>query len=139
MITAAARLGVTWWSDRTLTYVKLGGAWAEQTLTVGCIFGPLLNGLSPFGAPPGVPRCHNPANQFSHGFSASEGKLGGLVGVGTEFGLTRQWSAKGEVNVIWFDDDEITASDGTRLIFGASHVQAKIGVNYRFDQPFLPY
>ncbi len=38
------------------------------------------------------------------------------MGVGAEFGLTRQWSAKGEVNVIWFDDDEITASDGTGSI-----------------------
>jgi opacity protein-like surface antigen len=77
---------------------------------------------------------------LTNGFSASENRFGALAGVGFEFGFTRQWSAKAEVNYIWFgEDDEVTASDGTRLKIGADIVQAKVGVNYRFDQPFLPY
>ena len=106
--------------------MKIGGAWAESTLTVGCISGP-NNGSSSRAR-----HCQScgPAHQWLHG---SERKFGGLIGVGAEFGLTREWSAKGEVNVIWFGDDEIAASDGTRLNIGASIVQAKIGVNYRFE------
>ncbi len=127
--TAAARFGVTWFSDRTLTYVKVGGAWADIDVAVGCVFGPNND--------PAARHCQNPQNQFTNGFTASEGRFGALFGVGTEFGLTREWSAKGEVNVIWFGDDEIAASDGTRLNIGASIVQAKIGVNYRFGA--LPY
>jgi opacity protein-like surface antigen len=68
------------------------------------------------------------------GFSASNFKAGGLVGLGSEFGLTREWSAKAELNYIWFPHD-ITAA-GTQLNFGASVVEAKIGLNYRFGQAY---
>ena len=43
MATAAARLGYSW--GRTLYYVKAGGAWADDSVNVSCIFGPLNGGL----------------------------------------------------------------------------------------------
>ena len=42
MATAAARVGYAW--GRTLFYVKAGGAWADDTVNVSCIFGP-VNGV----------------------------------------------------------------------------------------------
>jgi opacity protein-like surface antigen len=124
--TAAVRLGVTaWWSDRTLFYVKGGGAWTHEEVTVGCIFGPNNNPLL-------AAECRNVAGASSNGFSASHNKVGGMIGVGSEFGLTRDWSAKAEFTYIRFGDHDVTASDGTVLNIGASVAEAKIGVNYRF-------
>jgi outer membrane immunogenic protein len=61
-----------------------------------------------------------------------------LIAVGTEFGLTREWSAKAEFAYIRFRDQEITASDGSRIDIGASVATAKIGVNYRFGPVMMP-
>lgn len=127
LATAAVRLGMTaWWSDRTLFYVKGGAAWAREEVTVGCILGPNNN--------PADRHCRNPANVFTSGFSATDNKVGGMIGVGSEFGLTRDWSAKAEFTYIRFRDHDITATDGTVLNIGASIVEAKIGVNYRFGE-----
>jgi opacity protein-like surface antigen len=123
LATAAVRLGVTaWWSDRTLFYVKGGGAWAREEVTVGCILGPNNSAAG----------CRNAANVFTNGFSATHDKVGGMIGVGSEFGLTRDWSAKAEFTYIRFRDHDVTATDGTVLNIGASVAEAKIGVNYRF-------
>jgi hypothetical protein len=126
---AAVRLGTTLpWSDRTLLYVKAGGAVARESVTVGCVFG--ANNL-------GVPRCLDPLNLFTGGFVGSEIKAGGMIGVGSEFGLTREWSAKAELNYIWFGHRDITAQpDGIRLNVGAGLAEAKIGLNYRFGQAY---
>ncbi len=128
LATAAARLGIiSWWSDRTLLYVKAGGAWTNEDVNIGCTFGP-GNNSDPLAAAV----CRNPAGALTGGFSGSENRFGGLIAVGTEFGLTREWSAKAELAYIRFRDQEITASDGTRIDIGASVATAKIGVNYRF-------
>ena len=133
LATAAARLGIiSWWSDRTLLYVKAGGAWTNEDVNIGCTFGTGNNNPA-FGA-----QCRNPAGALTGGFSGSENKFGGLIAVGTEFGLTREWSAKAEFAYIRFRDQEITASDGTRIDIGASVATAKIGVNYRFGPVMMP-
>jgi outer membrane autotransporter protein len=125
MATAAGRLGlVSWWSDRVLLFVKGGGAWTRQTVTVDCI---------------DVIPCHNPANQpTTGGFYAKDNRFGGMIGAGAEFGLTRNWSAKAEWSYIRFQDRDVTATDGTLINLGASITQAKVGVNYRFDAAPLP-
>jgi hypothetical protein len=45
MATAAARIGYAW--ERTLFYVKAGGAWADDRVNVSCIWGPLNGALTP--------------------------------------------------------------------------------------------
>ena len=158
--TAAVRLGTTLpWSDRTLLYVKGGGAVANENVSVSCIFGannlnvpspfgvgggvsfPLPSGMNTLGpAPISLPasRCLNSNNVFTAGGGASQTIWGGMVGFGSEFGLTREWSAKAELNYIWFGNRDVTASDATRLSIGAGIAEAKIGLNYRFGQAY-PY
>jgi len=124
--TAAVRLGTTLpWSDRTLLYVKGGAAVANENVSVSCVFG--LNFF-----------CLNSNNVLSSGGDASHTIWGGMVGFGSEFGLTREWSAKAELNYIWFGNRDVTASDAARLSIGAGIAQAKIGLNYRFGQAY-PY
>src|SRR5262249_2378695 len=96
--TAAVRLGTTLpWSDRTLLYVKAGGAVANENVSVSCVFG--ANNSSNIGDPGLVPRfCLNSNNVFTSGADASQTLWGGIVGFGSEFGLTREWSAKAELN-----------------------------------------
>jgi outer membrane autotransporter protein len=131
--TAAARVGViSWWSDRVLLFAKAGGAWTKEDTNIGCVFGPGNND------PLFAAQCVNPAVVRTGGFSSSDSKFGGLIGVGTELGLTPNWSAKAEFTWIRFRDDELTASDGTRLSTGASVTTAKIGVNYRFGPVMMP-
>jgi opacity protein-like surface antigen len=133
--TAAVRLGTTLpWSDRTLLYVKGGAAVANENVTVSCVFGVI--GVN---TPAFVSRnCLNSNNVLTSGADASQTIWGGMVGVGSEFGLTREWSAKAELNYIWFGNRDVTASDASRLSIGAGIAQAKIGLNYRFGQAY-PY
>ena len=127
--TAAVRLGTTLpWSDRTLLYVKGGAAVANENVSVSCVFG-----LIPF-----LRNCLNSNNVLTSGADASHTIWGGMVGFGSEFGLTREWSAKAELNYIWFGNRDVTASDAARLSIGAGIAQAKIGLNYRFGQAY-PY
>jgi opacity protein-like surface antigen len=129
--TAAVRLGTTLpWSDRTLLYVKGGGAVANENLSVSCVFG-ASNLNSPF-----VRHCLNSNNVFTSGSDASQTAWGGMVGAGAEFGLTREWSAKAELNYIWFGNRDVTTSDASRLSIGAGIAEAKIGLNYRFGQAY---
>jgi opacity protein-like surface antigen len=125
IVTAAARLGmVAPWSDRILFYAKAGGAWTREDVTVGCVYGPNNNVF--FG-------CYNANNVFTNGSTASANTVGGMIGFGSEFGLTRNWSAKAEFNYIRFRDHDVTTSDGSQLNIGAHVTQGKIGVNYRFN------
>jgi opacity protein-like surface antigen len=127
--TAAVRFGTTLpWSDRTLLYVKAGGAATNETITVSCIFGSANL--------PSVRHCVNSDNVFTNGSNASQTAWGGMVGAGAEFGLTREWSAKAELNYIWFGNRDVTTSDASRLSIGAGIAEAKIGLNYRFGQAY---
>jgi opacity protein-like surface antigen len=122
--TFAGRIGYAW--DRSLFYVKGGGAWTEENHAVGCILGP--NNGNPLNAR----ACRNPAGALTNGFSASEDNWGWMVGYGVEFALTQNWSAKAEYNYIDFGRDTVAATDGTLLNAGTHVSVAKIGVNYRF-------
>jgi len=87
---------------------------------------------------PFLRNCLNSNNVLTSGADASHTIWGGMVGFGSEFGLTREWSAKAELNYIWFGNRDVTASDAARLSIGAGIAQAKIGLNYRFGQAY-PY
>ena len=56
-----------------------------------------------------------------------------MLGYGTEFALTRNWSARAEYNYIGFGDRNVIASDGSVLNIGMHVSEAKVGLNYRFD------
>jgi opacity protein-like surface antigen len=133
---ATARVGLTW--DRALFYVKGGGAWTTEHFSATCNLGPLNGGgINFFPYAPGInpqgQQCTNPARAFSRGLAADINRGGWLVGWGTEFALTRNWSAKAETSYISFGDRDVIASDGSPLNLGMHIWESKIGVNYRFD------
>ncbi len=128
--TATARLGYSW--GRTLYYVKGGGAWTNEQFSATCNLGPLNGTIR-------SQQCTNPAGAPSNGFTASNSRGGWTVGYGTEFALTRNWSAKAEYNYVSFGDRNVTASDGSLLNVGMHASEVKVGVNYRFDGGAVVY
>ncbi len=122
MATVAGRLGYSW--DRTLFYVKAGGAWADDRTSTSCIFGP-LSGV--------VGVCVNAVGAPTTGFNSSGTRSGWLVGYGTEFDLGKNWSAKAEYDYIDLGSRTATMSDGVTVMRDSGAIsQVKIGVNYRF-------
>ena len=124
--TAAARIG--WAYGRTLYYVKAGGAWSDETTSIGCVISPTNNTGGNFNN-----FCRNQAAVITNGFSTSGDRLGWTVGFGTEFDLGKNWSAKAEYDYIDFGSRTALATDGTTVLRTATTVsEVKIGVNYRF-------
>lgn len=123
---ATARVGYAW--NRALFYVKGGGAWTNEQFSATCNFGPLNGVQTGIGL-----GCTNPTNLVSNGLTASTGRAGLVIGYGTEFALTRNWSAKAETEYLSFADKNVIASDGSLLNVGMHVWETKIGVNYRFD------
>jgi opacity protein-like surface antigen len=119
--TVTGRLGLTWW-DRNLFYVKGGAAFTRETFSADCNAPGAINGES----------CYNPAGNLLSSLSASTNAVGGTVGLGTEFALTRNWSAKAEWDYINFGSRNLVASDGTVMNSGVSLNEVKIGANYHF-------
>jgi outer membrane autotransporter protein len=127
LATATARVGYAW--ERVLLYVKGGGAWTNEQVSATCNLGPLNSNPNQFSQ-----QCTNPAGVLTNGFAGSVGTRGGwTVGYGTEFALTRNWSAKAEYNYTSFGDRNVIATDGSVLNIGMHVSEAKIGLNYRFD------
>jgi opacity protein-like surface antigen len=128
MATVAARFGYAW--NRTLFYVKAGGAWADDNVITNCVYGP--NNVVGVGASP-LTSCVNQAGVGTNGFSTNGHRSGWLLGFGTEFDLGHNWSAKAEWDYIDFGSRTALASDGTTTLRDAGAInQVKIGVNYRF-------
>jgi opacity protein-like surface antigen len=131
MATAAARVGYAW--GRTLFYVKTGGAWADDTVNVSCIFGPFNGLVTPGGV---LGPCRNQFGAVTNGFSTSGHRSGWLIGYGTEFDLGKNWSAKAEYDYIDFGSRTALATDGVTTLRDSGAIsQVKIGVNYRFSGP----
>jgi opacity protein-like surface antigen len=123
--TLTGRLGLTWW-DRNLFYVKGGAAFTRETFSATCNLPGTING----GVPP--QSCYNPAGNLLSSLSAAANAVGGTVGLGTEFAITRNWSAKAEWDYINFGSRSLIASDGTVMNSGVSLNEVKIGANYHF-------
>ena len=129
--TAAARVG--WAYGRTLWYVKGGGAWSEETTSIGCVISPANNTTANFVSGNFNNFCRNQANVITNGFSTSGNRTGWTVGFGAEFDLGKNWSAKAEYDYIDFGSRTALATDGTTVLRTATTVsEVKIGVNYRF-------
>ena len=135
--TIAGRIGYASDSiDRTMFYVKGGAAYARDSFTEGtqtsllvCINNAPLN-------------CS--AGGFNGSFSASQDRWGWMGGVGLEYGLTQNWSAKVEYDFLGFGTKSVNMP-GTICISGVcaavpkqtvaidQNVQLlKFGVNYHF-------
>jgi opacity protein-like surface antigen len=123
LATVAARVGFTW--DRALFYAKAGGAFATTDFTATCNLGPNNN--------TGSRACFSPGGVLTDGFGVSEDRFGFLVGVGTEFALNANWSAKAEYNFIGFGRDTLALADGTSLTDRTYLNEVKVGVNYHFS------
>lgn len=109
--TLSGRLGATF--DRSLIYVKLGGAWADEDYahTGGSV---------------------NTVRRFKGGDTRS----GWLLGAGFEHAFDSRWSMKLEYNYIDFGDGRVSLTDGARTaVFDIEqdmHI-VKLGLNYRFS------
>jgi outer membrane immunogenic protein len=100
--TLAPRLGYAF--DRWLIYGKFGGAWAHSSVT----------GTTPLGP-------------FSNEATVS----GWVLGVGTEYALRDNWTAKIEYNMMDFGGDGPFADSKFHVL--------KAGINYRFGGPGGPF
>jgi opacity protein-like surface antigen len=131
MATLAARVG--WSQDRTLYYIKAGGAWADDTSRAQCNLGPL--GVPPLAFLFGD--CRNNSNVVvSNGFSAGGIRAGWVLGFGSEFDLGHNWSAKAEYDYIDFGTRTGLSTDGVSTLRDGGNIsQVKIGLNYRFNDP----
>jgi len=109
--TLAGRLG--WAFDRSLLYVKGGGAWVENSAT--------LTNLT-----------------TGNSISGSNTNDGWMVGVGWEWAFAPQWSAKIEYNYIglnsWSPSNTLLVNNiADRLTLSRDIDVVKAGVNYRFN------
>jgi outer membrane immunogenic protein len=102
--TLAPRFGYAF--DRWLVYGKFGGAWAHTSFTVN-------------GTIAGVPG--------GFGFAQDQTNSGWVLGVGTEYALWNNWTAKVEYNMMDFGSDGPFADNKFHVF--------KAGLNYRFGGP----
>src|SRR5262252_6529712 len=98
--TLAPRIGYAF--DRWLVYGKVGGAWAHGSGTVGAS----INGM--------------PVGSISVGQTVS----GLMLGIGAEYALWDNWTAKVEYNMMDFGNDGPFADSKFNVL--------KAGINYRF-------
>jgi outer membrane immunogenic protein len=121
--TIAGRLGWAW--DRTLLYVKGGGAVVNDSFRATCD--------QAVGACAGLP--------IGTTFASSQDntRWGWLVGAGIEYAFTNNWSAKVEYNYMDFGRDSVTFAGpifaGPAFPFDIDqHVHVVKGaINYRFN------
>jgi outer membrane immunogenic protein len=135
--TIAGRIGLASGpTDRTLFYVKGGAAYVKEDFTEAF-------DLNFFGC--GFGFCG--AANFNGNLSASHSRWGWMAGIGLEYGLFDNWSAKVEYNYLDFGqktvqlDGSACATDGSntscipfsrqREIRQEIHL-IKLGLNYRF-------
>jgi opacity protein-like surface antigen len=138
MATAAARVGYAW--ERSLFFVKAGGAWADDKVSGTCNLGPANGSFGNRGFSTCVSQAGvtGPPNIFnfsppSNGFSNSGHRSGWLIGTGFEFDLGHNWSAKAEYDYIGLGSRTAVSSDGTTITRDSGAInQVRVGVNYHF-------
>ena len=102
--TLAARFGYAF--DRWLVYGKVGGAWAHASANISASV--VVPGVGGVGG----------------GGTIDQTVSGWMLGVGTEYALWSNWSAKVEYNMMDFGNDNPFADNKFHVF--------KAGVNYRF-------
>ena len=106
-------------------------AFGNETWSATCNLGPLNNTIAP-GT--GIQSCNNPAGALLNNISASDTRVGGMIGYGTEFALSQNWSAKAEWDWMDFGSKTLIASDGTAFTAKQWSVsEVKVGLNYHFN------
>jgi len=100
------RVGYAW--DRTLVYVKGGGAWVHDKYNAF------------FKATPAVAA------------NASETRGGAVVGVGLEYAFLANWSARVEYDYYALGTRNVTFSDGSTLGMKENLQTVRLGINYKF-------
>ena len=118
--TAAARLGFA--IDRTLVFVKGGGAWAHDTHDMTSFQAPFVN------------------------FRAEETRFGWMFGTGIEHAFFANWSAKVEYDYLDLGTRSVSFPGIGALVTGLNEAVTirqrihlvKLGLNYRFgDSPVI--
>ena len=115
MGTATAKLGYAFW-NRSLVYVRAGGAFGDLKLTTTCNTGP----FNVFG----VIGCGEATKRTRTGFTA---------GIGSEFAIANNWSIRTETN--YFDMGKETYVLPVSGVVGTVKENgfiSTVGVNYRF-------
>jgi opacity protein-like surface antigen len=133
--TAAARIGYSW--ERTLFFVKAGGAWADDKVSGTCNLGPengsFQNRIFSSCAVQGATSNGFSLSPVSNGFSNSGHRAGWVVGTGFEFDIGHNWSAKAEYDYIDLGSRSALSTDGTTITRDTGAInQVKVGVNYHF-------
>jgi outer membrane immunogenic protein len=105
--TLAPRVGYAF--NNWLVYGKVGGAWAHASGTVSTA----INGMQ-FGS-----------------ISVDETVSGWMLGIGAEYALSNNWTAKIEYNMMDFGNSGPLADDKFNVL--------KVGINYRFGAPGWPF
>jgi opacity protein-like surface antigen len=124
LASATARVGYAW--DRSLLYIKGGAAFTNETVSANCIIGPL-------NVPGNARTCNNQAGALINSISSSDNRVGWTIGVGGEFALDANWSAKAEYSYMDFGNRTSLGSDGTSFLTSRTDLQVtKVGLNYRF-------
>ena len=114
LASATGRVGYAFWNDRILTYLK--GGVAAGGVTVQTVSN--LGGAIP---PSGTP---------TNGTTSTA--TGWTVGFGTEVGLTKNWSAKGEYMYYDLGAKDYTVDNGLVVNVHPKGSLTRVGVNYRF-------
>jgi outer membrane autotransporter protein len=121
IVTLTGRVGHS--SDRVLVYAKGGGAWTQDTYSIT------------FNSPPAVTTplfTPVPSNFLVR--SASDNRFGWTVGVGFEFGITKQLSTKVEYDYLNFGTKTLVFADPLVPVTASikeAFNQVKVGLNYR--------
>ncbi|ABE38251.1 Outer membrane autotransporter barrel [Rhodopseudomonas palustris BisB5] len=117
MGTATAKLGYAFW-DRSLWYVRGGGAFGDLKVTTNCNTGPVV----PNPAFLVVAGC---------GESASRNRAGWTIGFGSEFALSKNWTVRAETNYFDMGRERYTLPTSTIDVKENGFIST-VGLNYRF-------
>jgi outer membrane immunogenic protein len=132
-----ARFGITSGpEDRTLWYVKGGGAWAKTDYSASLDASALVC-ANIFFAKGGSEPLGCTAGNGSTSASGNTSRWGWTVGTGVEWGLAYNLSAKIEYDFLDFGSHGITLTDSSGNVFNIDTKQqiheVKVGLNYRFN------
>jgi outer membrane immunogenic protein len=131
LATVSGRIGAVV-LDRGLVYAKGGGAWLHSNNSVG------LTGIAIAGAP-AIPATSITNGSFDQG--------GWLVGFGTEWMITQNWTAFIEYDYARFENKNVAFAVNPALVAPATVTIntnqtntlsiAKVGANYKFGGPIV--
>ena len=121
--TATARLGYAL-TDRSLYYIRGGGAFDNTRITTNCNTGP----FQPVGVGLILIGC---------GESQRRDRAGYTVGFGSEFALTQNWTARGETNFYDMGTRTYTLPSSGVVDVRERGFVSTVGVYYRFGGPIV--